>query len=178
VALSRGAAGVVGLSRSFRIMDDDGNHFLSYQEFKKGLRDWGFKALSDAEMDRLCSIFDRNGDGKVSVTEFLVSMRPAMNEKRRALVDKAWDKVDAHKDGMLTILDLEKIYNVAGDIRFIKGERTKDQLFKELLASFDTPNHPDGVVTKDEFYDYYSAISAGIDDDAHFGLIVRNAWKL
>ena len=38
--LARGASGIKGLSRTFKIMDDDGNRSLDFQEFKKGLHDY------------------------------------------------------------------------------------------------------------------------------------------
>jgi len=37
------------------------------------------------------------------------------------------------------------------------------------------PNH---VVTKEEFEEYYNNISASIDDDAYFELMMNNAWRL
>jgi hypothetical protein len=37
---------------------------------------------------------------------------------------------------------------------------------------------PDHVVTNEEFEEYYNNISASIEDDAYFTLMMNNAWKL
>ena len=36
----------------------------------------------------------------------------------------------------------------------------------------------DGIVTLDEFIEYYTNISANIDNDAYFDLMITNAWNL
>lgn len=36
----------------------------------------------------------------------------------------------------------------------------------------------DGIVTFDEFVDYYTDVSASIDNDKYFELMMTNAWKL
>ncbi len=36
----------------------------------------------------------------------------------------------------------------------------------------------DGKVTLDEFIEYYTNISANIDNDAYFDLMMTNAWNL
>jgi Ca2+-binding EF-hand superfamily protein len=36
----RGARGILGLKRIFKIMDDDGSGFLDRQEFAKALKDY------------------------------------------------------------------------------------------------------------------------------------------
>lgn len=54
---SRGAKGIIGLGRIFRIMDDDGSRTLSYAEFKKGIKEVG---LNLGESD-LIVLFKRFG---------------------------------------------------------------------------------------------------------------------
>jgi hypothetical protein len=43
------------------------------------------------------------------------------------------------------------------------------------MRNNEAPNH---VVTKEEFEEYYNNISASIEDDAYFTLMMNNAWKL
>ena len=36
----------------------------------------------------------------------------------------------------------------------------------------------DGIVTFEEFCDYYEGVSCSIDRDDYFALMMKNAWKL
>lgn len=46
------------------------------------------------------------------------------------------------------------------------------------MISWNDPPSPDSQVTKDEFINYYCGVSASIDSDAYFILMMRNAWRL
>ena len=48
----------------------------------------------------------------------------------------------------------------------------------EIAHSIRNSDAPNYVVTKEEFEEYYNNISASIDNDAEFELILTNAWRL
>jgi len=175
--LARGAAGIKGLGRAFRIMDDDGNKKLDLNEFRKGISDYGL-VLEEEEVRGLFGIFDRDGSGTISFDEFLGSVRPPMNKSRRGLVLKAFNKLDKTGDGVITVDDLKGVYDVTKHPKYVSGEWTDEQVFLKFLESYDTPNQADGLVTKEEFLNYYSGVSASIDNDAYFDLMMRTSWKL
>ncbi|KAJ3604909.1 hypothetical protein NHX12_026960 [Muraenolepis orangiensis] len=91
---------------------------------------------------------------------------------------EAFRKLDKTGDGIITIEDLKGVYNVKHHPKFQNGELTEDQIFRIFLDSFDSPNDKDGKVTKEEFLNYYCGVSASIDSDVYFILMMKSAWKL
>lgn len=70
----RGATGVLGMARLFRIMDDDDSKSLSMTEFKKAMRDSSL-VLQDAELTYLFKLFDTDASGSIGYNEFLYILR-------------------------------------------------------------------------------------------------------
>jgi calcyphosin len=48
----------------------------------------------------------------------------------------------------------------------------------EAQHSIRNNNAPDHIVTKDEWEEYYNNVSASIDDDKYFEVMMNNAWKI
>mmetsp|Transcript_15351 Transcript_15351/g.14949 ORF Transcript_15351/g.14949 Transcript_15351/m.14949 type:complete len:260 (+) Transcript_15351:520-1299(+) len=68
--MGRGAKGLIGLKRQFKIMDSDGSGALDMNEFKKALDDYKV-GVSEQETEVLFSIFDKNRDGTINFEEFM-----------------------------------------------------------------------------------------------------------
>ncbi|GFS03633.1 calcyphosin-like protein [Elysia marginata] len=158
-------------------MDDDENRSLDKKEFHKGLHDYGLVEINKEQADELFGIFDKDGSGSIDFDEFLVRLRPPMSQARRNLIHLAFKKLDKSGDGIVTVEDLHGVYNCRKHPKYLSGEWSEDQCLRQFLDSFDSDDK-DGKITQEEFDNYYCGVSASIDNDAYFDLMMRNAWKI
>lgn len=98
-------------------------------------------------------------------------------------MQKVFNKIDFSGDGTLDIEDLKGKYDASKHPDVKTGKRTEEEVLKEFLETFEMHHNvvngsqADGRVTLDEFIEYYTNISANIDNDAYFDLMLNNAWN-
>ncbi len=121
--------------------------------------------------------FDTNKDGKISFDEFLRAIRGDLNERRTEMVHMAYNVLDRSGDGLVTLEDILTIYDASYHPDFIGGRKTEKEILEDFMGVWET-HKKDGIVTMEEFEDYYKDISASIDGDDYFELMIRNAWHI
>ena len=179
----RGAQGIRGLARNFKICDRDGSRSLDVQELAKCCSMCKL-GLSLEEVRTLHGFFDRGGDGYISFDEFLKAIRGSLSPTRRKLVTKVFNALDASGDqnGYLTIEDLQHAYSADEHPDVKGGRRTEKEVLLDLLEVFegsgsDSTKKGDGIVTLDEWIGYYEEVSSSIDSDDYFGAMLTRCWS-
>jgi hypothetical protein len=101
-----------------------------------------------------------------------------MNERRKKIVNIAFSILDTNGNGEIEPDELIGKYDASKHPDVMSGRRTEEDVLREFLETFDVGGVKDGVVTRQEFMNYYNNIGASIDDDDYFELMIRNAWHI
>ena len=59
----------------------------------------------------------------------------------------------------------------------VNKKKTPEQAYREFMSLWDT-QVADGIVTLDEFNEYFRDVSCSIDTDEYFAAMMKSAWKL
>ena len=102
----RGANGMFGLQRLFKIMDDDGSKSLNKFEFTKAMREYRLDIPHEDAL-AMFQAFDRTGEGAIDYDEFIRVVRGPMNQTRVNIVEKAFKKLDKDGSGSIDIRDVK-----------------------------------------------------------------------
>jgi Ca2+-binding EF-hand superfamily protein len=173
----RGALGFIGLQRKFRIMDDDNNKCLDLAEFKKAMKEMNL-SLTDSELRLLFEHFDCDHSNDIDFEEFIQGVRDPLTERRLKLVQMAFDKLDKDGNGIVDGTELAQTYDASRHPEVIAGRMTEKEVLTQFLETFDVGGVKDGMVTQQEFINYYTNLGANIDNEDYFELMIRNAWHI
>ena len=147
------------------------------------MKDYRVNVTPD-EGRKLFRIFDVNGDGSISYDEFLRMVIGEMNQPRKNLVKRAFDKIDKNRNGIVELDDLKGVYNAKNHPDVKLGKKTEEEVLSEFLDTFEMhysllhPGSRDKRISFDEFIEYYNNVSMSIEDDRYFELMITNAWNL
>lgn len=103
-----------------------------------------------------------------------------MKPNRVALCKKAFKILDRDGSGEVDYNDICDTYNAKKHPAVLEGRKTERQVLDEFLATFEMAlsGVADGIVTEEEFLEYYSSVSASIDNEDYFEQMMNSSWNI
>lgn len=93
------------------------------------------------------------------------------------MVEKAFNMLDKDGSGQITVSDIVGIYDVSMNPEFIEGRKSKEEILAGFLNEFDgARGNNDGIVTRQEFFDYYTDLSMSTPSDEYFVRMMESTW--
>ena len=179
----RGPRCVMSMRRTFMLYDINKNDKLSFDEFKKFIRDYRFN-LNAEEQTKLFKLFDKNNTGDIDYTEFIHAIFGKMNNFRRQVVQRVFEKLDSEKTGKVPFEVIRNSYNADKHPEVLNGNRTQPEILSRFIDLFEyhfnilNQNKNNDYATMDEFLEFYDYLSAFIDDDKYFENLMSRVWEL
>lgn len=159
-------------------MDNNGNRKLDQGEFTEALATYGLFPKV-VEIQALMKYYDVDGDGNITYEEFIRGLRDPLTARRQAMVEKAFNLIDRSNNGSISIEDIDAIYDVSHNQDFIDGRKTRDEILQEFLNGFDgMRGNNDGVITKQEWTDYYTDLSMSTPSEEYFVQMMESVWQI
>lgn len=94
------------------------------------------------------------------------------------MVEKAFCMMDKDNSGKITLKDISYIYDVTLNPEFLEHRKTKDEILNDFLSNFEgARGDRDGVITKQEFFDYYTDLSNCTPSDEYFVRMMESTWQ-
>ena len=154
----------------------DGANKIEKDDFLTCLRDIGL-FLPKAANEKLVQYYDKDIDGYVYFVEFLEALRGQPNSERQKVIDEAFHKFEKDGSGMIDIRDLKGVFNAEKHPKVVSGEITQEQAFDEFSRNFNDHTGA-GKIQRCEWNDYYAAVSASVEDNEHFIMLVKSTWQI
>ena len=182
--IKRGLRGIISLESNFRSMDHDNSQTIDYDQFCKLSNDFRFN-LTNEESQQIFQMFDTEQNGRINYDEFVRQVRGEISEKRRKLVENVFEFLDKNNSGEIHITELNQMYNAKNHPDTLSGKKNEEETLQEFLDTFQG-NHSylngdddqEGIVTIDEFIDYYESVSSLIKKYKDFEKLLTYVWGL
>ena len=129
------------------------------------------------------SCLDYTQTGKVLTEEILRVILGEITEKRKISVISKFAEMDKNKTGYLPIEFLKKVYNAKFHPDCFLGKKPENEIMDEFMFTFEVFCFLKGLGSDQEisfkdFVDYYTPISASIQNDNYFDDILLGTWNV
>ena len=181
--INRGFRGIMSLRRTFMLFDENKSNKITKKQFHKFLEDYRYNIPQKLE-DKIFDIFDTKKKDIIDYNELINTLLGKMNDYRRQIVQKAFEKLDKENKGKICYDAIRDNYNADKHPEVLNGKRTKQEILARFIDMFEyhfnllNKNKSNNEANQEEFEEFYNYISVFIDNDKYFENMMSRVWGL
>jgi Ca2+-binding EF-hand superfamily protein len=184
VIISRGVTGIFAFIESLRAHDLLKTGVIDKIDFKKSLllQRLSF-GINDDEVDRMASAYDIHRVGKVNHEGLIKSVLGDMNNLRRSLVRRLFNKFVKQNRTYIEVDEFILAFNPTGHPDIVN--KSDEQIFGDFLHLFETyyaslhkGKAKIRTLSFDELYPYFNILSISIPNEQIFTNFIELCWNI
>lgn len=105
-------------------------------------------------------------------------VRGVISPHRRELIRRAFQQLDVTGDGILLPEQVIERYDPTQHPDVKNGRKRAQEAFRSFLKAFEVGGEVEQKITRNEFLSYYFNVSASVEDDDYFEMIICGVWHL
>lgn len=159
---------------------EEGGEFVKVNKetFTKALKLAGI-VLTEEEVDTVFTRLDRSGfSDSIDPAEFSAALRYDFSLLREVWLFRVWESFPKNRSGNVLLKDLESSFRPEGHPFVIRGMQSSAAIGEAFFASFNADLIPDGIVTRQDFEQFYGVLSCSVFDDETYLGILRGCWPI
>jgi len=169
------------LRRMCRNADVDCSGMLPVRTFE-GVLSYFAVRLEAGELQKLVNLLgdQHKQDPDIQLIDyrkFFKLMEPTMSDLRVGIVQDAYARLERLGRGSVELSDLQRLWDPQSHPEYARGDMSEAEARDEFFNQWESCN-ADGIVSSEEFMDYYRDVSMAVEHDAIFIELVRRTWGL
>ena len=171
----RGTKGIFGVLRLLKLFDKNMNGVIVKNDFIQ-LNNIYRMNLSCEEIDALFL-----GNTSINYDLLVKAITGELNEYRKNLVFKVFSMFNSN---LLDVEMLKRVFDPSRHPDVAANKKNKDEVYGEFIDNIESyleykgKSYNGRTMSIEEFVEYYTMISVGIEDDAYFEYMMSNCWGM
>lgn len=151
---------------------------VNKQTFIDAVKEAGM-GLTEDDVNTVFTRLDRSGlAASIDPAEFSAALRYDFSLMREVWLFRVWESFPKNRSGNVLLKDLRAAFRPEGHPFVVQGRESAEAIRESFFSSFDTEVIPDGIVTKQDFEQFYGALSCSVFDDETYLGILRGCWPI
>ena len=171
----RGTKGIFGVLRLLKLFDKNLNGVIMKNDFIQ-LNNIYRMNLSNEEIDALFL-----GNTSINYDLLVKAITGELSEYRKNLVFKVFSMFNTN---LLDVEMLKRVFDPSRHPDVAANKKNKDEVYGEFIDNIESyleykgKSYNGRTMSIEEFVEYYTMLSVGIEDDAYFEYMMSNCWGI